>query len=70
MREARAYVSPFAICCVAAAVVTPLLGLPGHGVERPRAQLVARWLKPDDLSTPRPEPLKLPDSALEPIALI
>jgi membrane-bound lytic murein transglycosylase A len=52
---------------VAAAIVTPLLGLPGHGVERPRAQLVARSLKPDDVSTPRPEPLKLPDSALEPI---
>jgi membrane-bound lytic murein transglycosylase A len=53
---------------VAAGVVTPLLGLsaqPGHGTERSKPQLVARSLVPDDV--PRPEPLRLPDSALEPI---
>ena len=53
---------------VAAGVVTPLLGLsaqPGHGTERSKPQLVARSLVPDDV--PRPEPLRLPNSALEPI---
>ena len=52
---------------MAAAVVTPLLGLPGHGAERPRAGLAAHSLEPDNASKPPPEPLKLPDSALEPI---
>jgi membrane-bound lytic murein transglycosylase A len=54
----------------AAGIVAPLLGLlgqPGHGAERSTAQLVARSLELDDVSSPRPEPLRLPDSALEPI---
>ena len=53
---------------VAAGVVTPLLGLPAqpsHGAERSRAQLVSRSFVPDDVS--QAEPLRLPDSALEPI---
>lgn len=53
---------------VAAGVVTPLLGLPAqpsHGAERSRAQPVSRSFVPDDLS--QAEPLRLPDSALEPI---
>ena len=55
---------------VAAGIVSPLLGLlgqPGHGAERSTAQLVARSLELDDVSSPRPEPLRLPDLALEPI---
>jgi membrane-bound lytic murein transglycosylase A len=55
---------------VIAVVVTPLLGLPpqsGHGAERHRAQLAAHSLKADDVSTFRPEPLKLLGSALEPL---
>jgi peptidoglycan lytic transglycosylase A len=51
---------------VTAAVVTPLLGLPGHGAERARAQLAARSLEPTTNQSPA-EPLRLPDSALEPI---
>jgi membrane-bound lytic murein transglycosylase A len=53
----------------AAGIVSPLLGLlgqPGHGAERSTAQLVARSLELD-VSSPRPEPLRLPDSALEPV---
>ena len=46
----------------AAGVVTLLLAL-----ERPRAQLAARSLELDHVSTNRPEPLRLPNSALEPI---
>ena len=52
---------------VVATVVTPLLGLPGHSAARPRAQPVAHSLEPAAASTLGPEPLKLPDSALEPI---
>jgi membrane-bound lytic murein transglycosylase A len=55
---------------VTAIVITPLLGLPGqpgHGAERPRTQLAARSFELVEVSTPRPEPLKLPGSALEPI---
>ena len=52
---------------VAAAIVTPLLGLPGHGAARPRTQLAAHSFEPDDISTRQPDPLRLPNSALEPI---
>ena len=52
---------------LAAAIVTPLLGLPGHGAARPRTQLAAHSFEPDDISTRQPDPLKLPNSALEPI---
>jgi membrane-bound lytic murein transglycosylase A len=55
---------------VTAAVITPLLGLPaqpGHGAERSRTQLAARSFELVEVSTPGPEPLKLPGSALEPI---
>jgi membrane-bound lytic murein transglycosylase A len=52
------------------AVFTPLLGLPaqsGQGAERPRTQLAARSFELVEEPTPRPEPLKLLGSALEPI---
>jgi hypothetical protein len=55
---------------VTATVLTALLGLaahPGHGAERPRIQLAARSFELVEVSTPRPEPLKLPGAALEPI---
>jgi hypothetical protein len=55
---------------VTATVITPLLGLatqPGNGAERPRTQLAARSFELVEVSMPRPEPLKLPGSALEPI---
>ena len=52
---------------VAAAVVTPLLGPPSHGAARPIVQPAAHSLEPGDVSKPIPEPLKLPNSALEPI---
>ncbi len=51
-----------------AGVLTPLLGLsaqPSHRLEQPRTQL--RSLEPDPALTYGPEPLRLPDSALEPI---
>ena len=54
----------------AAGIVSPLLALPAlpaHGAERSRAQFIARSLRPDDVLSPRPEPLRLPDSALEPV---
>ncbi len=51
---------------MAAGVITPLLGLPGQGAERPRAQLAAHSVEPTPHQLP-PEPLRLPDSALEPI---
>jgi len=50
---------------VAAAVVTPLLG-PGHGAAR-IVKPAAHSLESVDVSKPLPEPLKLPNSALEPI---
>ncbi len=55
---------------IIAGMLTPLLGLsaqPGYRVEPPRTQLAVRSLEPDNASTSRPEPLRLPDSALEPI---
>jgi membrane-bound lytic murein transglycosylase A len=51
-------------------LVTPLLGVStdaAPGLQRPRAELKVQSLPPDDLSTLRPVPLTLPDSALEPI---
>jgi hypothetical protein len=48
----------------------PLLGLPaqsGQGAERPRTQLAARSFELIEEPTFRPEPLKLPGSALEPV---
>ena len=65
----RAYVSPFAICRCGRggrhAATRPFC--PGHGAARSRAQLAAHSFEPDDVSTPQPEPLRLPNSALEPI---
>src|SRR6266581_1479558 len=58
------------IAVMAVSLVTPLLGLPADaapGLQRPRAEVGVRSHAPDDASTPGPEPLKLPDSALEPI---
>jgi membrane-bound lytic murein transglycosylase A len=55
---------------VAAGVITPLLGLSlqsAHAAGPPIAQLAARSLAMCDVSTPQPKPLRLPDSALEPI---
>ena len=55
---------------VAAGVIAPLLGLPvqpADGAAPLRAQLAARLLATRDVSTPHAEPLRLPDSALEPI---
>jgi hypothetical protein len=52
---------------VAAAVVTPLLGPPSHGAARTNVKPAPHSLVPLDVSTPLPEPLKLPNSALEPI---
>jgi membrane-bound lytic murein transglycosylase A len=52
---------------VAAAIATPLLGLPDHGAARPRAPLAAYSLEPANVSTHQPEPLRFPNSALEPI---
>ena len=52
---------------VATAVLTPLFGLPVHGAERSRAQLAARPFESDELSVTPSEPLKLPNSALEPV---
>src|SRR5690348_6468741 len=51
-------------------IVTPLLGVStdaAPGPQRPRAELKVQSLPPDDVSTSRPVPLTLPDSALEPI---
>jgi membrane-bound lytic murein transglycosylase A len=39
----------------------------GQGAERPRAQSTTRSLAPDEASAPRREPLRFPDSQLEPI---
>ena len=55
---------------VTAIIITPLLRLaaqPLHAAEWPRIQLAVRSLELDDLSTLGPKPLKLPDSALEPV---
>ena len=52
---------------VAAAVVTALIGPPGHGAARTNVKPAPHLLESVDLSKPPPEPLKLPNSALEPI---
>jgi len=55
---------------VAAGIITPLLGLSlqsAHGAGPPRAQIAARSLAASGVPTPQPKPLRLPDSALEPI---
>src|SRR5262249_13477084 len=39
----------------------------GHGAERQGAKLAARTPAPDGAFAPRPEPLRLPNSQLEPI---
>ena len=52
---------------VAAAVVTALIGPPGHGAARTNVKPAPHSLEPLDVSKPLPEPLKLPNSALEPI---
>jgi peptidoglycan lytic transglycosylase A len=55
---------------VTAGVVMLLCGpaaLPGHGAERPGAQPTARALEPDEASAPPWEPLRFPESQLEPI---
>ena len=55
-------------CAVVAATVIAFLLCPsGHGAARPRVQLVAPPLAPGYISKPSLEPLKLPDSALEPL---
>jgi membrane-bound lytic murein transglycosylase A len=54
---------------VAAGIITPLLGLSlqlAHGAGSPRAQLAARSLAAG-VSTAQSRPLRIPDSALEPI---
>jgi membrane-bound lytic murein transglycosylase A len=52
---------------VSAALVAPLLAATGHGMARPRIQFAARPLAPVGISTPGLEPLRFPDTALEPI---
>ena len=52
---------------VAATVIAFLFCPSGHGAARPRVQLVAPTLAPGYISKPSLEPLKLPDSALEPL---
>jgi membrane-bound lytic murein transglycosylase A len=55
---------------VVAGIIAPLLGLPVQSAlapARPRVQLAARSLAPNDVAAAQPEPLTLPDSALEPI---
>ena len=55
---------------VLAAVVAPFLGLAaqsGQGAERAKTRLAARTFELVEEPTFRPEPLKLPGSALEPI---
>ena len=55
-------------CAVmATTVIAFLIGPSGHGAARPRVRLVAPPLAPSDISKPSLEPLKLPDSALEPL---
>jgi membrane-bound lytic murein transglycosylase A len=51
-------------------LVTPLLGISTDAapeLQRSRAEFKVQSLPPDDVSTSRPVPLTLPDSALEPI---
>jgi membrane-bound lytic murein transglycosylase A len=53
-----------------AAVVTPLFVLPAqpaHGPARWKVSPAARSMVANDIAKPLPEPLRLPDSALEPI---
>jgi membrane-bound lytic murein transglycosylase A len=53
-----------------AVVVTPFFGLPAqpaHGPAPPKISLATRPLAANNLSIAQPEPLRLPDSALEPI---
>jgi hypothetical protein len=52
---------------VAAAVVAPLPVPSSHSATRRRVQLAAHSLAPGDTLKPAPDPLRLPDSALEPI---
>src|SRR5262245_24216338 len=52
---------------VAAAVVAPLLGPPGYGAARTNVKPAPHSLEPLVVLKPLPEPLKLPNSALEPI---
>ena len=52
---------------VSAALVALLLAATGYSVARARNQFAARSLAPTSMSTPGPEPLKFPDTALEPI---
>jgi hypothetical protein len=53
---------------VAAAIVAPLLAPPSTGAAaRPIVHPVVHSLEPSDLPKPPTEPLKLPNSALEPI---
>src|SRR5215216_4121400 len=61
---------PLRYAVVTAVVVMLLFGpaaQSGHCAEPPKAQLSARAHEPDEVSTPRPEPLTLRDSQLEPI---
>jgi membrane-bound lytic murein transglycosylase A len=59
------------LSAIAAAVIaTPLFGLPAqpaHGPARPKVSLAARSIVAKDISIVEAEPLRLPDSALEPI---
>ena len=50
---------------VSAALVAPLLGASGHGVARPRIQFAPHSFA-QNIPQPPAEPLRLPDSALEP----
>ena len=51
---------------VSAALVAPLLGASGYGVARPRVQFATHSFAPGDIPHPPADPLRLPDSALEP----
>jgi membrane-bound lytic murein transglycosylase A len=52
---------------LAAAVVATLFCLPSYGAARPMVHPMLRSVKLTDVPKPLPEPLKLPNSALEPI---
>ena len=52
---------------VSAALVALLVAATGYGVARPRIQFAAHSLAPGDTTKSTPDPLRLPNSALEPM---
>ncbi len=66
-------VMPRGLVCASVTIAAMLMPLPNlsarssHRLEQPRPPLTAHSLDADDVSSPRIQPLRLPDSALEPI---